>query len=67
LRHTSRRNPSQPANNSTEAAQPTEEPQPAEFTVTDGMGRTVTLKKHPAELYWSEISLHGGRTPSILS
>lgn len=42
--------PSQPANNSTEAAQPTEEPQPAEFTVTDGMGRTVTFEKAPSRI-----------------
>lgn len=42
--------PSQPANNSTEAAQPTEEPQPAEFTVTDGMGRTVTFEKAPSQI-----------------
>jgi iron complex transport system substrate-binding protein len=42
--------PSQPANNSTEAAQPTEAPQPAGFTVTDGMGRTVTFEKAPSRI-----------------
>ena len=42
--------PGQPANDATEAPQTTDEPLPAGFTVTDGMGRTVAFDKTPSRI-----------------